>query len=208
MLAKIFSDPIPANLEVAYLFGQTKDNEASVLEKGVEIFHKGIPLAISRHPGGTGYPGFPRWKEYFKVMHVNSLFPIPQENEGDPVTSTLIEAKSLVSFMEGTGITRFGIVSSPFHQLRAFFTVVSEIVKVEAKISKEMFLPEDQKLRVYSIPGMPLPWHEEVLHSQGVERGTREAFLTSDWEKTKSYINKRDLVDSSRILEYLEWRDG
>ncbi len=202
LIVHIFSDPIPGDVGFVYLFGQTEDNQFSVLEKGVELQQKGYSIMVSGNKEGSGYPGYAAWSGYFRKKGATPPFPIIQERYAP--ANTLTEAENLVRHLAETGIEKVGIVAAPFHQLRAFFTTVGVILKNQEKIFTEHRL----EIKAYSMPGAPLLWNEEVIHSQGITRGRRRDLLISEWEKTNSYIQKGDIPSSTRVFEYLEWRES
>ena len=68
-------------------------------------------------------------------------------------------------------------------------------------------LREYPELYLYSLPGKPLPWQEEVTHSQGEVLGTRAELIAGEMNRIKTYYAKGDLASVDEVLEYLNRRD-
>jgi hypothetical protein len=83
------------------------------------------------------------------------------------------------------------VVSSPFHQLRAFVTIVTAISR------------EYPALKAYSQTGEPLEWNESVSHSQGELKGTREDFIYTELDRIDLYHGKGFLVSLDEVKDYL-----
>jgi hypothetical protein len=87
------------------------------------------------------------------------------------------------------------VVAAPFHQLRAFITTASVVLR------------EFPELRVYNQVGTALPWGETVYHSQGTLQCTRGELIQSEMARIERYRRKGDLVSAEEISRYLHWRD-
>src|SRR3989344_3929214 len=64
LLMRVYSDPVPVGvLDTVYLFGETEDNQKSVLDRGAELYHTSTVKTVSILAQGpiTGYPGFTAW---------------------------------------------------------------------------------------------------------------------------------------------------
>jgi len=88
------------------------------------------------------------------------------------------------------------VTSVPFHQERAFITMVSAATQA---------YPE---LRIYSHPGTALPWDEVVTHSQGTLTGTRAGLIAEERKRIDTYTARGDLVPRAEVLRYLRQRDA
>jgi hypothetical protein len=115
--------------------------------------------------------------------------------EPTEILHTLIESRMVVRFAKARGHERLVVVSAPFHQERAFMTMVTAA------------LQEHPSLKVYSAPGAPQPWDEIVTHSQGKLRGTRAELIAEEQKRIAKYTALGDLLPRARIIEYLRKRD-
>ena len=184
-----------------YLFAQTSDNEASVLKRGAELFKKGIAseVIISDDTEGTnkGYPGSKVWKQELKKLRIPAakITVIPCKG----LLHTLSESQALVSYCKRQ--RNVIVVTPPFHQVRAFISMVSAI--------GNGFVPT---LRVYNRTGVSMPWLAEACHSQGTLKTTRLQLVETELERILTYQDK-DYTDPGRlsgyrtVFGYLKWRD-
>jgi hypothetical protein len=183
LLLRIFADVRPVGVvEGAYLFGQTRPNQESVFATGKELVGQDRvqKLLISDCAPKSGYLGAAACRRAMIA------FGIP---------ATLIESQKVVRFARAQGYRRLIVVSSPFHQERAFMTMVTAA------------LWEYPSLKLYSIPGAPQPWDEVVTHSQGRLRGTRAELIAEEQERIAKYTAQGDLAPRAAILKYLRTRD-
>lgn len=199
LLVRVLCDMEPAEpVDAAYLFAQTVDNQQSVFDTGLALTTTGRAgkILIADSGVGSGYPGFQAWRQELLALG------LPEKNlAGTPTSAfaslhTLIEATALVQYARSHRVNKLLIVAPPFHQLRAFMTVVS-VLRRE--------LPE---LRVYNQPGRSLPWQEIVVHSQGTLECQRRELIESELDRIDRYQQKGDLAPEDEILNYLNWRDG
>ena len=144
-----------------------------------------------------GYPGFETWRKELLRMGVSdkAIVPLRAETINESV-NTLTEAQALVRYALTQGWRHVYITAAPFHQLRAFITTVSVLLR------------EYPELLVYNAVGTPLPWSERVRHSQGTLITTRKGLLTTEMERIHSYHLKGNLVSPEEVLAYLERRDN
>ena len=115
--------------------------------------------------------------------------------EPTEILHTLIESQKVVRFARAQGYRRLIVVSPPFHQERAFMTMVT------------VALREYPSLKLYSVPGAPQPWDEVVTHSQGKLRGTRAELIAEEQKRIEKYTAQGDLLPREVIIEYLRNRD-
>ena len=87
------------------------------------------------------------------------------------------------------------VVSSPFHQLRAFMTLVT------------VALRDYPDLQIFSYTGNSLPWLDKTVHSQGTLSGTRKDIIKAEFERIEKYKQMGDLSSETEILDYLNKRD-
>jgi len=198
LLTRTLCDPGPEiKADGAYLFGQTADNQQSVLEAGESLMnqHRAQKLLIPGSAPQGGYPGFQAWHQALIALGIEET-----DVSGVPVSlasslNTLTEAQALVRYAETNHLARVFIVAAPFHQLRAFITTVSVVLR------------EFPKLRVYNQVGTALLWNETVYHSQGTLQCTRSELIQSELVRIERYRRKGDLVSEEEISRYLHWRD-
>jgi hypothetical protein len=198
LLIRVLCDIDPEiEAEGAYLFGQTADNQLSVFETGVNLVRQrqARQVLIPDSAPRCGYPGFRAWHQALSVSGLGEADVV-----GIPIApcssmNTLTEAEALVRYAMANGMARVFVVATPFHQLRAFITIVSVVLR------------EFPELRVYNRVGTALPWDQTVLHSQGVLQCTRSELIQSELARIERYRRKGDLVPEDQVLSYLRWRD-
>jgi hypothetical protein len=195
---RIFADPAPATpTDGTYVFGQTPDNEASVLDTACRLIAAGHTAAIlvAGSVPRSGYPGDVEWRARLAERGIVDGMVHSAPTDEHPLLSTLSEAESLVRFARAAGMRSVHVVGTPFHHLRAVITTVS------------VALREHPALRVYSAPGAPLAWDTHVRHSQGVLEAPRALLIDTELERIVRYTAKGDLVPAREVLAYLDARD-
>lgn len=198
LVTRVFCDTAPKEkVDAVYLYGQTPDNETSVLKAGVFLYGLGPAkmIAISASGAVAGYPGFDGWKRKLIGMGVpdGDILGVPLSDDFPP--STHAEARGVVKCAEERGWKSIYVVAPPLHLLRAFVTTVSEALK------------QRSPLLVYSFPGIAQSWEEHVIHSQGIQEGTRAELLSEELKKIEDYYKKGDLASAEEVLQYLDRRD-
>jgi hypothetical protein len=198
LLIQTLCDPSPSGqLDGAYLFAQTADNQSSVFETGLHLLKQGRvrQLLLSGSGPLSGYPGFPAWQQELIGLGLDqaNIRRVPATSE--MMLHTLIEAESLVRYARAQGLTRLFVVSAPFHQLRAFMTTV------------KVALREFPELEIYNKVGAALPWHEVVSHSQGTLQLKRRELIQAELERIEKYQNQGNLASVAEASRYLEWRN-
>ncbi len=198
LLNRVLSDPLPQiKVDGLYLFCQTQDNESSVLESGVALYHLGITnkLFILGSPPMNGYPGFEHWRKYIMNHGVeeNAIENITPLDEAQ--IHTLIEAKSLVQHALKNKYKHIILMSTGFHQIRAYLTAITAIKLNDANIA------------FYSQPGKPLDWEHTVSHSQGELVKTRKQLIQTEMERMLTYQKKGDLLPFKAGIDYLNERN-
>jgi hypothetical protein len=198
LLLRIFADIQPFGVvEGAYLFAQTEPNQQSVFVVGRALIEEGRArkLLISDCTPKSGYIGV---AAYHRAM-IESGIPAEaiEEVPMEPteILHTQIESRKVVQFAKAQGYRRLLVVSSPFHQQRAFMAMVTATLR------------EYLSLKLYSVPGAPQPWDEIVLHSQGKLHGTRAELLAEERKRIEKYTAQGDLLPRVQILDYLRARD-
>ena len=115
--------------------------------------------------------------------------------EPTDILHTRIESDAVVQFAKARGYERLLVVSVPFHQERAFISMVTAALRLYPS------------LKLYSRPGEPQRWDEVVTHSQGTLRGTRIELIAEEQKRIRAYTAKGDLAPRSAVLDYLRTRD-
>lgn len=189
----------PKPTDIAYLFGNTADNQFSVIERGVALFHAGKSprLGICDFPRFAGYQGPEAWATELTCHN------IPRENivlidGAQPISHTHTEAEHLIRRARDEGWMTIIIVAIPVHQLRAFMDTVGVLIREKL----------DHTIRVWNAVGLPQPWTAEVVHSQGVLRARRHELVRPELERIVRYWGKGDMPTTRQVLDYLNWRDG
>lgn len=184
-------------VEAAYLFGETRDNQSSVLKAAVFLYGLGPvkKLGLCGLSEGHGYPGFENWRDELVEMGVKKegIFSVPPSDKFPP--STDAEAWGLINYAKSNGWKNIFVIAPPLHQLRAFVSTVSAVIKSKSN------------LMVYSFPGIPQSWEEHITHSQGILKGTRSELLGDELAKIEKYYKNGDLVSAADVLEYMDERD-
>lgn len=199
LATKIFCDVQPADATcAAYLFGQTVDNQHSVLTRAQRLLTKGATRRIlfCGAAPGAGYPGFERWRslvlESGVPPHCVGVVPF----DSSAVLNTYTEAEAVVHHCRMHNYQSLSVIAAPFHQLRAFSTAIT------------LALRHHPQLKLFSVVGDPLPWDETVTHSQGTLKAAREQLIASEVQRIDRYQRKGDLAATSDLLAYLRSRDA
>lgn len=159
----VFADAKINRPDAIYLFAQTKDNQASVLDKATELAKEHmVPIAICGGKG-SGYPGFNSWHDELTARDIPSKYIVPIR----PLSPlhTLTEAIGLVREAKKREWKDIIIVSSPFHQVRAFLSTLHAL------------LSEYPSLNVYNQTGIAMNWNEYAAHHQGLHSDYRKNFI-------------------------------
>lgn len=183
--------------DACYLFGQTADNQNSVLEQGIELFRRGLTsrIVICGNSVGYGYPGSDTWYRILRAKEIpgEAILRITTLPRRHP--STFSEAEALVRRSQLLGWKNVFVVASPHHQLRAFISTVSWIRRI---------YPE---LRAYSKPGAVHNWWKDAKHSQGILQGVRAELILDELAGIILYRLKGDLISPRAVIKYLKERD-
>ncbi|WP_018478496.1 hypothetical protein [Pontibacter roseus] len=200
LIIRTLCDTLPLKpLDGLFLFGQTEDNQSATFESAQRLFQGNrISKVLCLGTGPlSGYPGFEVWKRQLDQLGIGegileAVPPVPADTQ---LLHTRIEAESMVQHAKKRGYKSLVVTAAPFQQPRAFMTAVTMALQV---------YPE---LCLYSLPGKPLPWQEEVTHSQGEVQDTRAGLIAGELERIKTYHAKADLASVDEVLDYLNRRD-
>ena len=183
--------------EGAFLFGQTRDNQASVLSAARYMIDNKLvdKILFIRSDPMSGYPGFSVWHRALCRMGVASADITGVALKKTTSLNTLIEADALIRHCRQRKLQTIYVVASPFHQIRAFMTTITVALK------------QYPDMRIYSYNGHPLSWLDPVVHSQGTTSGFRKDLIKAEFDRIRKYQCKGDLASESAILNYLNARD-
>ncbi len=197
LIIRTLCDTLPKRTaDGVFLFGQTVDNQESVFASAHHLLQRrrARKVMIMHTDALSGYPGFESWRRaMIRVGVQDGLI----EGVSTPETmslNTLIEARAMVRHAKRRGYTTVIVCASPFQQPRAFMTSVTAAMY------------DYPGLRIYSQPGLPLPWHEKATHSQGSTAGTRAGLIAGEIERIARYQGKGDLDSVQDVLDYLNKR--
>lgn len=195
----VLTDPITGiPLAPTYLFSHTADNQESVIETGVRLLSSSRASTLVIMDGHAETPeGYPGARAYSRLLEERgisrtSIKVIPFGG----YLNTLTEANAVVAYALKQKWDKLIIVSPPFHQLRAFISMVTAVRK------------HNTNLRVYNQIGAVLPWDETARHSQGILVRVRRDLIIEEIRRIEKYTEKGDLLPAHEILEYLKWRDA
>jgi hypothetical protein len=198
LLLRILADVRPTGVvEGAYLFAETEPNQQSVFTAGRELVERDRvrKLLISDCTPKSGYLGAVAYRRAMIEFGIpaGTIEEVPMEPT--EILHTMIESRTVVRFARAQGYRKLLVVSAPFHQERAFMSMVTAALR------------EYPALKLYSHPGAPQPWDEVVTHSQGRLRGTRAELIAEEHKRIDKYAAQGDLLPRKAVLEYLRTRD-
>ena len=198
LLLRVLCDTLPTGrADAAYLFAQTEPNQESVFATARELLARDAAgkILISDCHAKCGYIGATAYRQAMIDFGIpeTAIEDVPMEPT--EILHTLVESRAVVRFARTKGYTTIVVISAPFHQERAFMTTVTAA------------LSDYPQLKVYSHPGRPQPWDENVTHSQGILEGTRAELIAAEQERIEKYIAQGDLAAREKVLHYLRTRD-
>ena len=184
---------------MAHLFGQTTDNQESVFRTAAELRMRGVigKVGVSRGDTGHGYPGFDAWRRALCLYGFYDEEIVPIDVVGG--LNTLTEAQALTRFLLAERRDHICIIAAPFHQTRAFVTMVSVAAR------------EYPGIKIYNKPGQAEDWlHTTVQHSQGTTIGTRAELIVAERKRIARYQKEGGLLllPFDEVFQYLVQRDA
>jgi len=180
----------------AYLYCQTESNYESTFQSAKSLLNSLLisKIFILQIEAKSGYTGYDNWKRQLNLLGI-SQDQIEGVDLKSSMLNTLTESEALVQFAKQRSFGSIFVIAPPFHQLRVFMTAVT--------VAQNVY----PKLKIYSFPGMAMPWDEDVLHSQGVLKAKRHQLIQTELERITKYQNKGDLASTESVLNYLNNRD-
>lgn len=196
LVTRVLCDTNPSQTaDAAHLFGESRDNQDSVLLAGSSLWRLGRTRCLYI-PEITGPGcGFEQWKSELTESGVPESRVIRMPLLSKFPNSTDAEGDSIAQLAKVHGWENIYIIAPPLHQLRAFLSTISALKRKRVK------------LNVYNFTGPAQGWNERIVHSQGRQRGTRHALIYKEFEKIERYFQKRDLIGCKEALAYLNRRD-
>lgn len=188
-------------VEMVYVFSETDDNRPSVVSAVHDMHADGIKrIGVPDNLKNPGYSGFLQWGTALMKTGIGASDLFAIEVPGN--LNTFSEAQAMVRYAFSHAIASVSVVAPPFHQSRAFLSAISVAVR------------EYPELKIYSRPGVAMDWWcEGISHSQGVLKGTRAEFVSSEreriakYQKDGNYYPGGDLVSFQQAFRYLCLRD-
>lgn len=194
----VLTDTLPERIDAIYLLTETADNQRSSLERGAKLHKRcGAPVVIIADKAkkrNWGYPGATRWRRKLVSMGVaDSAIITVACNDS---LNTLTESLAFVAYAKSRGWKSVVIVAPPFHQSRAFLSVVTANAHCKAG------------LRLYSQAGTFLSWNKVARHSGGVDRAKRFMFPLSEGRRINTYQNPKvsipiPLLATDEVIHYI-----
>lgn len=200
LLMRTLCDVEPSGVvDLAYLFGNTRDNQRSVIARGVRLHQRWNlkRVGIVDFPNFAGYEGTAAWRNDLLLGGVpaSQIIEIPGAH---PISHTHTEAERLIARVRDEGWKTIIVVAVPFHQLRAFMDTIGVVLKEGLQ----------EHLRVFSATGFPLSWTDRAVHSQGTVSAPRFELIGPELDRIVRYWKKGDMPTARQVLDYLNWRDG
>ncbi len=203
----VMSDSVPDKVDSIYLYGQTPDNETSILEAGLALYESGVSEKLGLCGGGpyippgsppdaeVAYSGCGTWSDWLVKHGVkrDDIYTVPRT----PLAHTGNEAYRLVNLAKACEWETICVVACPMHMLRAFVNTVAAALR------------NYSELLIYAKPGTPSSWGEDALSSQGTVHGSRlDVGMENEWIRlNKLWGNEYDVVGAAEVLEYVRRRE-
>jgi len=204
LITRILCDYTPdIGIDAVCIFGETVENERSMLEEAAGIFHSGIARSVAitgfegTHSGNLNCSSGEELKnklidEFLVADGLIRLFPLSKKLP--PCTDA--EAIGLVEYATKQGLESLVLTLPPLHQVRGMISLISAVLKAGSS------------LKVYSIPALAPLWTENVMHSQSAPRAPRHAQFGGELAKLIRYMEKGNHMSPREILDYLNQRDN
>lgn len=199
LIIRTLCDTLPATpADALFLFGQTEDNQDAAFAAAKLLLQEKITkkvMFLGTEPM-SGYPGGTAWKDEMVGLGIpqdalEMILPVPVNTD---LLHTGIEANSMVKHAKEQNYSSVIVTAAPFQQPRAFMAAATAAMR---------HYPD---LKIYSLPGKPLPWNEVALHSQGKAENTRAGLIAGEIKRIKKYSKQGDLATVAEVLEYLNNR--
>lgn len=197
LITRVFCDVRPhRKADVIYIFGESLDNEDSVLEAGISLWKSGrARLVCIPSQSAFWLTRYKVWKKRLMSGGVpeSRIFGIPLSSDFPP--STDAEASGIADSAKLHNWENIYITASPLHHLRAFISTISALERKKIK------------LNIFNHIGIAQSWNKNIVHSQDIQHGTRRELIYNEIRKIEHYFQKGDLISSKNALKYLDSRD-
>ncbi|NEM99314.1 YdcF family protein [Pontibacter burrus] len=201
LIIRTLCDTLPATpADALFLFGQTEDNQEAAFAAAKLLLQEKYTARVLflGTEAMSGYPGGSSWKAAMVEKGIpedsmEMIMPVPANTD---MLHTGIEANSLVKHAKERDYRSVIVTAAPFQQPRAFMAAATAAMRL---------YPE---LRIYSLPGKPLPWQEVAVHSQGKAESTRAGLIAGEMKRIEKYSKQGDLATVAEVLGYLNKRDS
>ena len=197
LLVRVLCDVRPkCSVDGAYLYCQTDSNHQSLFQTAFFLLEKSFTskILILQTEAKSGYPGFSQWLNLLQKAGLSEKQIVGVELDTPVMLHTMIESEALVRFASQKGYKSLFVIAPPFHQLRAFMTAVTVVLKTNSD------------LLLYSFPADAMPWGEAVVHSQGTLMATRKELIHMELERISLYQKKGELASFEEVAAYLDSR--
>jgi hypothetical protein len=200
LIIRTLCDTLPATpADALFLFGQTEDNQEAAFAAAKLLLQENYTDKVFFLGTGpmSGYSGGASWFEAMKARGIpeDSLIQVLPVPANTNMLHTGIEATSMVKHALAHGYTKVIVTAAPFQQPRAYMAAVTAAL---------LTYPE---LKIYSLPGKPLPWQQVAVHSQGKTESTRAGLIAGEMKRIAEYSKQGDLATVKEVLAYLNKRD-
>lgn len=172
---------VPA--EIGYVVGETRDNLLQSLLTAATIFKKGqiktIAILDPRSPSyNYGYPG-PGYciEELINFNVSRDKITIISSNKPLENINTASELSIVAEYLKEVGYKGNLVLISPwFHILRSYITLLTALMENTDKV-------------IVNALSVSLPPYEKIIHSQGLQKGTRTEIFVQEIIKCIKYKN-------------------
>ncbi len=197
LIIRVFSEKYPDfSFQSLSVFAHSIDNYKYVIDKACEIYlKKNVPIVINGARKISGYVGVNEYKRLLQKNGVKKTDIIIAKPIDENMLHTRNESIAYIQTINQLQFLNNLIVSVPFHQIRAFMTMVT-IVK-ELKVN----------IKLYNCPVINFDWNKTVTHSQDILRKVARELIYDELERIKKYQMKGDLASTEDVLNYLNTRD-
>jgi hypothetical protein len=191
----------PKRADIIYLFGETSDNEESVLAVAKDFDG---PIALVGHDDtqSSGFPGFGSWREKLvasgiapeRIVPIFGSFDYDREHRFRG--NTMTEALAFIDYAKTHSLRSAVVVAPAFHLTRCFAMTVS------------VALRDYPELNIYPALGKALAEDGDVAHSQGVMRGTRIQIRRKDLARLGRWQEQNGIPAAEEAARTLDGRPG
>ena len=197
------ANPPRARIDAIYPMTHGAQYERVIMDVVVDLHHKTLKwgrraakVLYCGEDAASSFRGAAIWSTYL-ATGIRPRHRIPVRGAmyidgGKPLINSFSEARPVLEYMRGNGLTNLELVALPFHITRCFVGFVTEILDMGVDIN------------VFARVTRHISFTEMSVHSQGTQGGTASQFAEAEIQKVLSYKN---LTSPSKVLRYLDERD-